>query len=281
MPVIRPPVMRPHVFLWSLLCFMPCLSASEAQGKTLLIAATTSTENSGLMDFILPHFEEAYGLSVQLLVAGSGQVLEIGRRGDSDVLIVHDPEAERQFIRQGHATLHIPFMTNDFIVVGPSSDPCRIKEHQHIYHVFRQFHTGCGLFVSRGDHSGTHSREKALWKGSGSMPMPHATHRWYIVSGSGMGATLNIATAQGAYTLTDRATWLNFANKSTLTTLYQGENEEKSLLENIYSVILPHIHRQEDNAHAILFAQWLRSPEGKALIANYHIQGEQAFFPLP
>ena len=258
---------------------------AEAAGKPpVLVQSTTSAENSGLFGHILPRFTAATGWPVHVVAVGTGQALQNARDGNGDLLIAHHKPSEEAFVAEGHGLERRAFMYNDFVLLGPADDPAGAGRAEDVLAALRRtasaMREGRALFVSRGDESGTHKRERALWRAAG--PLPEAARPpWrgrYIETGSGMGATLNIAAERGAYLLADRATWLSFANKRDLALLAEGPE-----LRNEYGVIRVHPARHpEVNAEgAAALAAWLVSKEGRAAIASFRLRGEQVFFPLP
>ncbi|MBC6443969.1 MAG: substrate-binding domain-containing protein [Alphaproteobacteria bacterium GM202ARS2] len=269
------PRLAPIVVLCGALLAFLVLNPSTEENDSLILVATTSTDNSGLLEFLLPHFEDKYAINVRVLTTGSGQALNIGRNGDADVLLVHDPHAEQQFVRAGHARFHHAIMHNDFILVGPRHDPCAIKGASNLRQAMTLFLASCAPFISRGDNSGTHTKEKELWHNA--TITNHEAQPWYRQSGSGMGATLNIAASLDAYTLSDRATFTSFMNKQNLVVLYQKDPH----LDNVYSLILPKKHRHSTTTPAQQLAQWLTSPEGKDTINAFTIHNQQVFFATP
>jgi tungstate transport system substrate-binding protein len=244
-----------------------------AQDRFITVASTTSTEQSGLFQYLLPIFTEGTGIEVRVVAQGTGQALETARNGDADVVFVHDPDAEDQFVAEGFGVERFPVMYNDFVIVGPGSDPAGISGLDEVEAVFRTLSEGAAPFASRGDDSGTHRAELRLWEMAGVTP----EGEWYRETGSGMGPTLNTATEMNAYVLTDRATWLNFSNRGELEILFEGDPR----LFNQYGVILvnpekhPHVKAEDGQA----FIDWLVSSEGQDAIAGYQIGGEQLFFP--
>ncbi|MGP9822717.1 substrate-binding domain-containing protein [Salinarimonas sp. NSM] len=252
---------------------LPLAGASIAQERFITVASTTSTVNSGLFEAILPAFTEETGIEVRVLSQGTGQALETGRRGDADVVFVHSRPAEEQFVADGYGVARIPVMYNDFVVVGPQADPAGVAGGSDVVAAFAAIAGAESAFASRGDDSGTHQAEKRLWEAAGVAP----EGSWYRETGSGMGATLNIAAQMPAYALTDRGTWLAFENKADLGIVVEGDRR----LFNQYGVILVsperHAHVKTDDAQA--FVDWLVSPDGQGAIAGYTIGGEQLFFP--
>jgi tungstate transport system substrate-binding protein len=241
--------------------------AGATAERYITVASTTSTENSGLFAHLLPIFQDQSGIAVRVVTLGTGQALDVGRRGDADVVFVHDREAEEKFIAEGHGIGRRDVMYNDFILVGPRADPAGIAGGRDIAQA---------PFVSRGDRSGTHAAELRLWEAAG-VDIAAEKGPWYRETGAGMGASLNTASAMDAYLLADRGTWLYFQNRGNLAILVEGDRR----LFNQYGVILvnPQRHPQVKKADAQAFIDWLVSPEGQAAIAGYRIQGEQLFYP--
>ena len=250
-----------------------CFSCSVVgQQRFITVASTTSTEQSGLFRHLLPIFEKNTGIQVRVVALGTGQALDMGRRGDADVAFVHDKAAEDELVAEGVFVERRDVMYNDFIVVGPGSDPARARG-KDIVAALQRIAGAQAAFISRGDRSGTHAAEMRLWKESGVDPKG----AWYRDTGSGMGPTLNIASGMNAYALTDRGTWLSFRNRGELAILVQGERR----LFNQYGVMLvnPARHRHVKHAEGRAFIEWLVSPEGQRAIGNYRVNGEQLFFP--
>jgi len=249
--------------------------AANAQDKSIVMASTTSTEQSGLFAHLLPAFTQATGIEVKVVALGTGQALDMGRRGDADVLFVHDQPAEEKFVAEGWGIKRTPVMYNDFVLVGPAADPAGTKG-KDIVAALGKLAASSASFVSRGDKSGTHSAELRYWKASG-VDAPAAKFAGYKECGCGMGPALNIASSSGAYVLADRGTWLSFKNRGDLAVLVEGD---KSLF-NQYGVMVvnPAKHPHVKAALAQQFADWVVSPAGQANIAAYKIAGEQLFFP--
>jgi tungstate transport system substrate-binding protein len=251
------------------------LAASE-EPRTITVASTTSTQNSGLFEYLLPKFTAETGIEVRVVAVGTGQAIRLATNGDADVLLVHHPASERSFVADGLGLARHPVMHNDFVLVGPGDDPAGIREAADAAAALRSIGDGEHVFVSRGDDSGTHKKELELWEAAGLDPRP-AGGAWYRESGSGMGATLNTASAMGAYTLTDRASGVSFGNKGELRLLVEGDPR----MHNPYSVIVvnperhPHVHSAEAQA----FADWLTSATGQRAIAAFRVDGQQLFFP--
>ncbi len=258
------------------LCLIVPMRASHAAERFIILASTTSTDNSGLFRYLLPKFTARTGIAVRVVAVGTGAALRLGSRGDVDVVLVHAPDQENRFVAAGHGIGRLAVMHNDFVFVGPRSDPAGIMGGRQAAEVLRRLYHVRAFFASRGDKSGTHSKERALWRAAGLDPQ-NFSGRWYLETGSGMGATLNFAAARGAYTLADRATWLAFRNKGDLILLAQGD----TLLANPYGVIVvnPVKHPGVKFSDATAFADWLTGVEGQTAIAAYRINGQQVFFP--
>ena len=249
---------------------------AAAQERTITVSSTTSTEQSGLFGHILPIFTRETGITVRVVALGTGQALDVARRGDADVVFVHDRAAEERFVRDGFATERRHVMFNDFIVVGPAADPARIAGLRDAAEALRRIAAARAPFVSRGDRSGTHAAELRLWRQAGIDPVT-GRGQWYREVGQGMGPALNTAAAQNAYILADRGTWLSFRNRQELRILVEGD----ARLFNQYGVMLvnPQRHPHVRAADGQRFIDWILSPAGQAAIASYRIGGEQLFFP--
>ena len=249
----------------------------RAAERSIVLASTTSVENSGLLAHILPQFTRESGIEVRVVAQGTGQALATAAHGDADLVLVHDPAAEAGFMAAGHGASRTEIAWNDFIVVGPAADPARIAGQRDVLAAFRAIAEAKAPFVSRGDLSGTDALEKRLWKAAGMNP---ATFKggWYRDIGGGMGAALNAAAGMDAYTLSDRGTWLSFGHKGDLRVMVEGDKR----LINRYDVILldPAKHPQAKQAEAHRFAEWLSSAKGQAAIAGYTIAGKTAFHPV-
>nr|WP_249165521.1 extracellular solute-binding protein [Bradyrhizobium sp. AUGA SZCCT0431] len=247
-----------------------------AQDKSILVASTTSTQDSGLFGHLLPMFKAKTGIDVKVVAQGTGQAIDTGRRGDADVLFVHAKAAEEKFLSEGFGVKRYPVMYNDFVLVGPKSDPAGIKGSRDIVAAFKTLKDKGIDFISRGDKSGTHQAELNLWKVAG---IDIATDKgpWYKEIGQGMGAALNTAAASNAYVLTDRATWLSFKNKGELVIEVEGDKR----LFNQYGVMLvnPAKHPNVKKDFGQQFIDWLVSSEGQKAIADFKINGEQLFYP--
>jgi tungstate transport system substrate-binding protein len=247
-----------------------------AQQTSILVQSTTSTQNTGLYEYLLPKFTAKTGIGVNVVAVGTGQAIKNAMNGDGDVLLVHDKPAEEKFVAEGYGVERFDLMYNDFIVVGPANDPAGITGMKDTKAALKKLADRRSLFASRGDNSGTHSKELALWKAAGVDPVA-ASGTWYRETGSGMGATLNTAVGMGAYALTDRGTWISFKNKGDYRIVIEGDPE----LFNQYGVILvspakfPNVKAKQGQA----FVDWLLSAEGQAAIAGFTIEGQQLFFP--
>ena len=242
----------------------------------IIVQSTTSTQNSGLFDHILPMFTQSTGIEVRVVAVGTGQALKNARNGDGDVLLVHAKPSEEQFVADGHGVERFDLMYNDFVIVGPRSDPAGLRGMQDVAAALTKLASARAPFASRGDDSGTHKKELRLWWETGVDPAS-ASGDWYRETGSGMGTTLNTAAGMGAYTMSDRATWIAFENKRDLEVLVEGDKR----LFNQYGVILvnPHKHPHVKAKAGQAFIDWLLSPEGQAAIASYRLDGQQLFFP--
>ena len=261
-------------FVWA--CLSTVTTGQAADKNAIIVQSTTSTQNSGLFDFILPQFKKQSGITVNVVAVGTGQALKNGRNGDGDVLLVHAKSAEHKFVEEGYGVKRFDVMYNDFVIVGPAGDPATLAGEQDIIVVLKKLASVKAAFVSRGDDSGTNKKELELWKLAG-INVSQSSGTWYRETGSGMGATLNIAAGMDAYTLTDRATWIGFKNKSNLKILSAGDKR----LFNQYGVILinPKKHKHVKEAQGQKFISWLTSIKGQAAIASYKLEGEQLFFP--
>ena len=250
--------------------------AAGAQERYITVASTTSTENSGLFAHILPPFEAATGIDVRVVALGTGQALDVARRGDADVVFVHDTTAEQQFVAEGFGVDRREVMYNDFVLVGPQADPARVADRRDVTAALGAIASARAPFVSRGDRSGTHATELRLWRAAG-IDIEARKGAWYRETGAGLGATLNTASAMDAYLLADRGTWLAFGNRGSLRILLEGDPR----LFNPYGVILvsPVRHPHVKQADAQAFIDWLTSHDGQSAIASFRIRGEQAFFP--
>jgi len=260
--------------VWLLLA-LTCAPSALAQ-QFITVASTTSTEQSGLFGHILPIFEQKTGIEVRVVALGTGQALDLARRGDADVVFVHAKSAEEQFLSEGHGVQRFPVMYNTFVIIGPKSDPAGIAGGADTLGALRKIKSAAAAFVSRGDRSGTHIAEVSLWTMAG-VDIAKEKGPWYRETGQGMGPALNTASSMNAYLLADRATWLAFRNRGDLAILVEGDRR----LMNQYGVMLvnPEKHTHVKRAEGQAFIDWLVSPEGQAAIADYKIGGEQLFFP--
>ena len=257
---------------------LPALTFSSwsfSQSKSIVVSSTTSTEQSGLFGHILPVFEKKTGITVKVVAVGTGQALDIGRRGDADVVFVHDKVAEEKFVAEGFAAQRHEVMYNDFVLIGPKADPAKVAEGKDIQAALQKIAQSKAPFVSRGDKSGTHAAELRYWKAANIEVSPSLD--WYKETGSGMGPALNTASGLNAYILSDRATWLTFKNRGDLTIVVQGDPK----MFNQYGVMLvnPVKYPQVKKAEGQAFVDWLLSKEGQETIASYKVGGEQLFFP--
>src|SRR3954466_5122505 len=267
--------MNRRIFLSLALAGALC-SPALAQDKSIVVASTTSTQDSGLFGHILPMFKAKTGIDVKVVAQGTGQALDTGRRGDADVLFVHAKPQEEKFISDGPGAKRYPVMYNDFSLVGPKSDPAGIKNMSDVTEALKAIKAKDAPFISRGDRSGTHAAELELWKAAG-IDIGKDKGAWYREIGQGMGAALNTASASNAYVLADRGTWLSFKNRGDLVIAVQGDKR----LFNQYGVMLvnPEKHPHVKKELGQQFIDWLISPEGQSAIAGYKINGEQLFYP--
>jgi tungstate transport system substrate-binding protein len=247
-----------------------------AQQPSIIVASTTSTEQSGLFGYLLPRFSAATGIAVKVVAVGTGQALDIGRRGDADVVFVHDRTAEEKFLGEGFGVRRFDVMYNDFVIVGPKADPAHIAGDKDVTAALRAIAAGKAPFISRGDRSGTNEAELRLWREAG-IDLEAIKGSWYREIGQGMGAALNMASATNAYLLTDRGTWLSFKNRGDLIILTEGDRR----LFNQYGVMLvnPAKHSNVKVKEGQAFIDWLVSSAGQKTIADYKVNGEQLFFP--
>ncbi len=247
-----------------------------AQDTSIIVQSTTSTANSGLYDHLLPMFKDKTGITVNVVAVGTGQAIKNASNGDGDVLLVHAKSAEEQFVADGFGVERFDVMYNDFVFVGPPDDPAGVKDADGAADALKRIAAAAAPFASRGDNSGTHKKELSLWQAAGVDPSGDSGS-WYRETGSGMGATLNAAVGMGAYTLTDRATWISFKNRGDFDIVLEGDDN----LFNQYGIILvnpekfPHV--KVDAAQT--FIDWVLGEEGQAAIAAYQLDGQQLFFP--
>lgn len=252
------------------------LAPTAIAQRFITVASTTSTEQSGLFKHLLPVFEKKTGIQVRVVALGTGQALDVARRGDADVVFVHARSAEEKFIAEGHGVKRMPVMYNDFVLIGAKTDPAKIAGGKDIVQALRGVKSAAAPFVSRGDRSGTHIAELDLWQAAG-IDIAKEKGPWYRDTGQGMGPALNTASSMNAYILSDRATWLAFKNRGDLAILVEGDKR----LFNQYGVILvnPDRHPSVKRADAQAFIDWLVSPEGQKVIADYKVGTQQLFFP--
>jgi tungstate transport system substrate-binding protein len=265
-----------HRWLWLAAIFVASIQGTAlAQDRSITVASTTSTEQSGLFGHLLPRFTAASGIEVKVVAVGTGQALDIGRRGDADVVFVHDKAAEEKFLGEGFGVRRFDVMYNDFVIAGPKADPAKIAGTKDVTAALRAIATANAPFISRGDRSGTHEAELRLWNEAG-VDLGPAKGGWYREIGQGMGAALNMASATNAYLLTDRGTWLAFKNRGELAVLTEGDRR----LFNQYGVMLvnPAKHANVKAKDGQAFIDWLISPQGQTTITEYRVGGEQLFF---
>jgi len=262
--------------MWRSLLVLALACPVQAQEKFITVSSTTSTEQSGLFKHLLPAFAAKTGIQVRVVAVGTGQALDIGRRGDADVVFVHAKPLEEKFLAEGNGVRRFDVMYNDFVLVGPKADPAKVAGTKDIVAAMQKIKSAAAPFASRGDKSGTHFAELGLWKAAG-IDIAADKGPWYRDTGSGMGPTLNTASAMSAYVLTDRGTWLSFRNRGDLVIAVEGDQR----LFNQYGVMLvnpaKHPHVKKDMGQA--FVDWLISADGQKAIADYKINGEQLFFP--
>jgi tungstate transport system substrate-binding protein len=253
-----------------------CTAPASLAQNFITVASTTSTEQSGLFGHIRPIFEKKSGIQVRVVALGTGQALDMARRGDADVVFVHAKSAEEKFIAEGYGVKRLPVMYNDFVLIGPKSDPAKIAGGRDILEALRKVKAAAAPFVSRGDLSGTHMAELALWKQAG-VDIAADKGPWYRDTGQGMGPALNTASSMNGHILADRGTWISFKNRGDLAVLVEGDRR----LFNQYGVILvnPEKHKHVKKEMGQAFIDWVVSPEGQKAIADYKIGGEQLFFP--
>jgi len=246
------------------------------ENNSIVLASTTSTQDSGLFEYLLPIVKEKTGITVKVVAQGTGQALDTGRRGDADVVFVHAKSEELKFLAEGESLKRYPVMYNDFVLIGPKSDPAGVRGMKDVSKAMRAIKDKLAAFISRGDRSGTHFAELALWKDSG-IDIDKDKGRWYKSIGQGMGAALNIASASNAYVLSDRGTWIHFKSKGDLQIVVEGDRR----MFNQYGVMLvnPNRHPNVKKELGQRFIDYLISPDGQRDIANYKIEGQQLFYP--
>ncbi|MDP7149850.1 MAG: substrate-binding domain-containing protein [Paracoccaceae bacterium] len=262
--------------LWAAVIALLLSAHGAVAAEFIVLQSTTSTQNSGLLDAILPQFTKDSGIEVRVVAVGTGQALRNARNGDGDVLLVHARAAEDAFVREGFGVARFDVMYNDFVLVGPADDPAGIAGSEDALDAFVRLATARQRFVSRGDDSGTHQAELGLWEMAGQAPQADSG-TWYIETGSGMGATLNVAVSLSAYAMTDRATWAAFGNKGSHKILFEGDER----LFNQYGVIAidPERHPQVKTAAVDQFLAWILGRDGQRAIADFRLDGQQVFFP--
>ena len=267
---------RTKKWLPALVLWLGVFASASAAERFITLASTTSTQASGLFDYLLPKFTEKRGVEVRVVAVGTGQALKLGEKGDADVLLVHDPAGEEKFVKQGYGVDRRPVMYNDFVIVGPAADPAHIKGGRDAVAAFKAIAQAKATFLSRGDDSGTHRQELRLWEAAG-IDVKSASGTWYKELGAGMGAALNTAAGLDGYTMSDRATWLSFKNPARLMLLVEGDPK----LYNQYSVILvnPDRHPKVKADDARSFMDWLTSPAGQQAIGSYTVEGQVLFHP--
>ena len=252
------------------------LASPAAAAEFIIVQSTTSTQNSGLYEAILPQFTAASGIEVRVVAVGTGQAIKNARNGDGDVLLVHAKPAEEKFVAEGYGVKRFDLMYNDFVVVGPAGDPAKVGGMRDAVSALKKIAASRQPFASRGDDSGTHKKELSLWKDAG-VDVAAASGSWYRETGSGMGATLNTGVGMGAYVLTDRATWIAFRNKGDFKVLVEGDEA----LFNQYGIILvnPGKHSNVKAEWGQAFIDWMLGADGQAAIAAYKVDNQQLFFP--
>jgi tungstate transport system substrate-binding protein len=250
---------------------------AATQEKSIVVASTTSTQDSGLFDHLLPLFAQKTGIAVKVLAQGTSQALDTGRRGEADVVLVHNKSSENRFIDEGDGVQRVPVMYNDFVLIGPKSDPAGIRDLKDVAKAFEAIKAKSATFISRGDRSGTHLVELRIWYKDLGIGIENDRGSWYTSIGQGMDAALQMAIASNGYVLSDRATWIHLNNKGDLQILVEGDKR----MFNQYAVILVNPAKHPDVKHEFgqQFINWLVSPEGQHAIADYKIHGEQLFFP--
>ena len=269
-------IARRPLFAFAAVALLACVPPAAAQDRSIVVASTTSTQDSGLFEYLLAIFKQETGITVKVLAQGTGQALDTARRGDADVVFVHAKSAEEKFLAEGQGVKRYPVMYNDFVLIGPKSDPARVRGKTNVAKALQTIKDKQASFISRGDRSGTHIAELALWKAAG-IDIEKDRGPWYKAIGQGMGAALNTAAASNAYVLSDRGTWIAFKNRGDLDIVVEGDKR----LFNQYGVILvnPEKYPSVKKELGQTFVDWLISPDGQAAIAGYKIDGQQLFFP--
>jgi tungstate transport system substrate-binding protein len=269
-------MLKRRTIVAALLATALTVHAAQAEDKSIVVASTTSTQDSGLYDYLLPKYKQKTGVTLKVVAQGTGQALDTARRCDADVVFVHAKAQEEKFLSEGYGVKRFPVMYNDFVLIGPKSDPAHVAGMKNVADALHKILEAKAPFISRGDRSGTHSAELKLWKDAG-IDIQKDRGDWYRSIGQGMGAALNTAKASDAYVLSDRGTWIHFKNKGDLEIVVQGDKR----LFNQYGVML--VNPQKcPNVKAELgqqFVDWVVSPDGQKTIANYKIDGEQLFYP--
>ena len=272
-------MLSPRKTVFAAIVFFGAFFAGHAiaQEKSIVVASTTSTQDSGLFDYLLPLFTQKTGIAVKVLAQGTGQALDTGRRGEADVVLVHNKSSENRFIDEGDGVKRVPVMYNDFVLIGPKSDPAGIRDLKDVAKAFEAIKAKSATFISRGDRSGTHLAELRIWHKDVGIDIENDRGSWYTSIGQGMDAALQMAVASNAYVLSDRATWIHLKNRGDLQILVEGDKR----MFNQYGVILvnPAKHPNVKHEFGQQFINWLVSPEGQKAIANYKIEGEQLFVP--
>ena len=272
-------MLSPRKTVFAAIVFFGAFFAGHAiaQEKSIVVASTTSTQDSGLFDYLLPLFTQKTGIAVKVLAQGTGQALDTGRRGEADVVLVHNKSAENRFIDEGDGVKRVPVMYNDFVLIGPKSDPAGIRDLKDVAKAFEAIKAKSATFISRGDRSGTHLAELRIWSKDVGIDIENDQGSWYTSIGQGMDAALEMAVARNAYVLSDRATWIHLKNRGDLQILVEDDKR----MFNQYGVILvnPAKHPNVKHEFGQQFINWLVSPEGQKTIANYKIEGEQLFVP--
>ena len=272
-------MLSPRKIVFAAIVFFGAFFAGHAiaQEKSIVVASTTSTQDSGLFDYLLPLFTQKTGIAVKVLAEGTGPALDTGRRGEADVVLVHNKSAENRFIDEGDGVKRVPVMYNDFVLIGPKSDPAGIRNLNDVAKAFTAIKNKQATFISRGDRSGTHLVELRIWHKDVGVDIENDRGSWYASTGQGMDAALQMAVAGNAYVLSDRATWIHLKNRGDLQILVEDDKR----MFNQYGVILVNPAKHPNVKHELgqQFINWLVSPEGQKAIANYKINGEQLFFP--
>jgi len=272
-------LLSPRKIVFAALAIFSAFFADHAiaQDKSIVVASTTSTQDSGLFDHLLPLFTQKTDIAVKVVAQGTGQALDTGRRGEADVVFVHNKSSENRFVDEGDGVKRIPVMYNDFVLIGPKSDPAGIRDLKDVAKAFKAIKDKQATFISRGDRSGTHFKELMIWNKDLGIDIENDRGSWYTSIGQGMGAALHMAAASNAYVLSDRGTWINLKNKGDLQILVEGDKR----MFNQYGVILvnPAKHSNVKQDFGQQFINWLVSPEGQKAIADYKVDGKQLFYP--